>query len=358
MFILTNDEVDGLLDMPECVATLEGAYRDFGNRDAVEIPRQDLLVPTERPDAIHAFKTMSGSWPEAGVTALRLNSDIVTWPLVGNRQRRVKVPAAPNDRWVGLVMLFSTRTGTPLCLFPDGVIQKTRVGASSGLAAKYLSREDSRVVGLLGAGWQAGAQLEAMCAVRPIELVKVFSPTVETRERFCAEFNTKVDADIRSVANADEAVAECDILVSATNSLVPTIQPDWLVPGRHITSVRASEIPMDILQRVDRLAVNTRDPVTAWPARGFPEQSPEFRNGDYARPDADGFDWDTVPELKDIVAGHAPGRQSDDEVTCFHNYKGLGLQFAALGSVIYRRASEQEMGLVLDDDLFTEDVHP
>lgn len=84
-----------------------------------------------RPEAVHAFKTMSGSWPQAGVAALRLNSDIVSWPEVGGEARRVKLPVSMGGRYNGMVLLFSTDTGQLLCTFNDGYAQKTRAGAES-----------------------------------------------------------------------------------------------------------------------------------------------------------------------------------------------------------------------------------
>lgn len=358
MLILTNDEIEKLLDMGECVAALESAYRDFGNRDAVDIPRQDLLVENSRPEAVHAFKTMSGSWPQAGITALRLNSDIVSWPVVNGEPRRVKLPVSPGNRYNGMVILFSTDTGAALCMFTDGVMQKTRVGGTSGVAAKYLSREDSKVMGLLGSGWQAGAQVDAMCAVRPLELIKLYSPTARNREQFAKKYASTHGIEVRAVDTPEEAAADVDILVSATNSMTPTIRPEWVLPGMHITSVRGSEIPLEVLQKVDKLAVNTSEPVTAYPARGWPSEVPEFKNGDYSRPDIGVIDFTKVPELRDVVAGHAEGRSSAGEITCFHNYKGLGLQFAALGSIVYAQAVKQGIGLKIDDDYFTQTVHP
>lgn len=359
MLIVRNEDIEKFLSMPECIASLEEAYRDFGNADAVDIPRQDMLVPNRREGAVHAFKTMSGSWPRAGVAALRLNSDVVSWPIHDGSPRRVKLPVSePGGRYNGSVLLFSTDSGQLLCIFNDGVVQKTRVGGSSGVAAKYLAREDSRVLGLLGTGWQAEAHLEAMCSVRRFDVVKVYSPTAENRRRFVERFRTKLNVDIRAVDSADEAADGADILVSATNSMTPTIKSEWVKPGMHVTSVRGSEIPLDVLNRVDRLVVNTSEPVTAYPARGWPSEVPEFANGDYSRPDIGVFDLSTVPELKDVVAGKAAGRQSADEITCFHNYKGLGLQFAALGSIVYREASKRKMGLFVDDVYFTQAVHP
>ena len=99
MIILTNDQISELLDMGECVEALESAYRDLGLADAVDIPRQDMLVANRREGAVHSFKTMSGSWPRAGIAALRLNSDIVTWPEVNGAPRRVKVAIFLEARW-------------------------------------------------------------------------------------------------------------------------------------------------------------------------------------------------------------------------------------------------------------------
>ena len=358
MLILTNEDVEQILDMSECVATLEAAYRDLGNRDAAEIPRQDLLVENARPGAVHAFKTMSGSWPAAGVTALRLNSDIVTWPEINGAPRRVKLRLSDGERYNGMVLLFSTDTGQLLCTFNDGYVQKTRVGAASGVAAKYLARADSRVLGLLGSGWQAGAQLEAMCAVRDLERIKVYSPTAENRAAFAATYTEKLGIPVVAVQSEEEAVSDVDILVSATNSMMPTFRGQWLRAGMHITSVRGSEMPLPVLRAVDRLVVNTAQPVTAYPARGWPSEVPEFENGDYSRPDIGVMDFSKVPELKDLVAGTSPGRQRADEITAFHNYKGLGLQFAALGSIIYREAVARGLGLEVEDRYFTQSVHP
>ncbi len=358
MLLITNEDVEQIINMPECVATLEEAYRDFGNQDAVEIPHHDAIVDNERPEAVHAFKTMSGSWPRAGVTALRLNSDIVSWPEVNGTPRRVKLPVSEGDRYNGMVLLFSTSTGQLLCTFNDGYTQKTRVGGSSGVAAKYLSREDSKVIGLLGSGWQAGAQIEAMCAVCDIDRLQVYSPTGQNRTLIANTYAEKLGIETVAVASPAEAAKGADILVSATNSMTPTITQELIEPGMHVTSVRGSEIPTDVLLGLDRLVVNTATPVSANAARGKPSEIPEFINGDYSRPDMDVIDFSKIPELKDVVAGHVGGRQSADEVTGFHNYKGLGLQFAAMGSLIYRGAQEQGLGFDVPNHYFTQDVHP
>ena len=112
--ILSNDDVARVLTMPDCLSVLEQAYRDLHAGDAVTRRRSDCLTPTVREDATYGFKTMDGVIPSQGVAAVRLNSDIVTWPTVDGNQRRVKIPAAPNTRWTGLILVFSTSTGEPL----------------------------------------------------------------------------------------------------------------------------------------------------------------------------------------------------------------------------------------------------
>ncbi|MDX1484728.1 MAG: ornithine cyclodeaminase family protein [Alphaproteobacteria bacterium] len=358
MLVITNEEIETFLEMPACVEALEAAYRDLGNRDAVDMPRQDGVVDNPRPGAVHALKTMSGSWPAAGVAALRLNSDVVHWPEIEGSPRRVKIPVSQGDRYNGLVLLFSTDTGELLAMFNDGFVQKTRVGGSSGVAAKYLSRPESKVLGLIGSGWQATGQIEALAAVRELELVKVYSSTPANREAFAERYSDRLGIEVRPVASPEEAAEGADILASATNSMTPTITNDLLRPGMHITSVRGSEIPLDVLQAVDRLVVNSHDPVSAHAAKGWPSEIPEFVNGDYSRPDIGVFDIAQAPELKSVVAGLVPGREGEEQITCFHNYKGLGLQFAAIGSIVLAEARNRQMGLNVEDHYFSQSVHP
>src|ERR1019366_8523207 len=150
VIILTNEDIEPLLNMPDCIAAIEQAFRDFGHGQAVDVPRQDAIVPNSREGAIHDLKTMSGSWPAAGIAALRLNSDIVHWPVINNSPRRVKLAISePGGRYNGAVLLFSTETGQLLCMLNDGIMQKSRVGASSAVAAKYLAPEKPRALGLL-----------------------------------------------------------------------------------------------------------------------------------------------------------------------------------------------------------------
>src|SRR6185436_4215468 len=116
-------------------------------------------------------------------------------------------PSRKGHRWVGLVLLFSTQTGALLAMFPDGVMQRLRVGAANGLALKHLARKDAATLALIGSGWQAGAQLAAALAARPLKEVRVWSPRKESREAFVAEY-----PKAKAVDTAEACVADADVI--------------------------------------------------------------------------------------------------------------------------------------------------
>jgi ornithine cyclodeaminase/alanine dehydrogenase-like protein (mu-crystallin family) len=354
--ILSNDDVARLLTVPECMAALEEAYAELGAGRGVNRTRSDTLAGIEgRPGALYSLKSMDGIAPSFGVGAVRINSDVVTWPKRGNNQRREKVPAA-GGRWVGLVLLFSAENGEPLAILPDGVLQRMRVASANGIAAKYMARPDARRVGLLGSGWQAGTQLMAICAARSIERIRCYSPTAENRAKFAAEMTPLLGIEVEPVTAAEEAIEEADVVMCATNSIDPVYFESWIVPGVHISSIKRPEIDESALKRADRVVIHTND--------GKPLH---FTTRDLEVPEiAEGKGWELagdidfarLPTLPDLVSGRYRGRTRAEDVTAFINNLGMGYQFAAAGAVVYRKAREQGLGHELPTEWFTEDVHP
>jgi ornithine cyclodeaminase/alanine dehydrogenase-like protein (mu-crystallin family) len=354
--ILSNNDVENLMTMPECIDVLEEAYVELADGRGVSRTRSDCLTPTARADAIYALKSMDGVVPKFGVGAVRIDSDIVTWPKRGNNVRREKVPAAPGNRYVGLVLLFSTENGEPLAILPDGVMQRMRVGAANGLGAKYLARANATSVGILGSGWQAGTQLMAVCAVRPIKTIRCFSPNPENRAAFARQMSESLGVEVVAVSQPEEAIKGADIVMCASNSLDHIFFERWIEPGMHLSSIKIPEIEPQAVKRADRLAIHVHD---AKPIHVATKELalPEAASGrGWAA--ADAIDFTKLPTLPDLISGRAEGRKSDDEVTCFLNNLGLGYQFAAAGSLVYRKAKESGAGHDLPTDWFTEDVHP
>jgi len=367
MLILSNEEIESFLSIKTCIDALERAYRSWHQGKAINRPRTDLVLPSPNESGVYAFKSMEAGLTDPPIVAMRINSDIIRWRQQGGRVLKTKVPAAPGDKYVGLVMLFSTENGEPLAIFPDGVVQRMRVASSSAIAARHLAREDASTLALFGSGWQAGSHLPAMCAVRNIKRVNVYSPTQANREAFVKEMQQKVTAEVRSVENPEDAVRDADIIATTTNSLSRVVNPDWVKPGMHVTCVRVPELGDETIRKVDRLIIHSHKHAPENYVAGF---------GDDGIPAHDAIDiikrgrgkandslvehpfWLAAPELRELVAGSVPGRSTADEITCFLNNLGIGLQFAAVGAAVFTEAKAKGVGREIPTDWFLESVHP
>ena len=355
--LLSNDDVSNLLTMPETLDALEKAYIELEAGRGVNRIRSDTLTSVkDRPGAVYGLKSMDGVAPAFGVSAVRINSDIVTWPKRGNTVRREKVPAA-GGRWVGLVLLFSTENGEPLAIMPDGVMQRMRVAGCNGLGAKYMAREDASDVGILGSGWQAGSQLMAITSVRDVKRIRCFSPNADNRKNFAAEIAPVIGVDVEPVETPEEAIGGADIVLCATNTVDPIFFEKWVEPGMHISSLKRPEIEPAAYAKADRVAIHTHDPKPLHFSTAELQQDQEDGVKGWSAL-VEEVDFKNLPTLPEMIAGKYQGRTKPEEVTAFLNNLGLGYQFAACGSVVYRKAKEQGVGQDLPTELFTQDVHP
>ncbi len=358
MLILSNEDIEKILPVGTCLDVLEKAYRDLGNGTAATVPRYDVFSPT-KPNEYYEYKTMSGVLPNRGVAALRLNSSIVKWYEKAGGVRKDKLPVAGGDRFVGLVMLFSTETGEPLAIFPDGYVQKLRVAGASAIAARYLARKDAQVMALLGAGWQASAHMVTLNMVCKLKKIKVFSPTPESRTRFVDEWRIKMSAEVVEARSAAEAIEGADIVAATTNSISPLFPGDWLQPGMHVSCVKPCEFDATTYRRSDPLIIHWHEAKPFQIAVGVDRHSiPDIVEGwqhPITREDAPIWNF---PTLAQLVNGDHPGRIRDDQISCFCNNVGLGLQFAAVGSEVLARAREARVGREIPTDWFLENVHP
>lgn len=352
--LLSNEDVETALTMPDCLAAIEEACRDMGSNDAGTGVRSEILAPTQRTHALYSLLTMSGVIPRYGIGAVRINSDLLTWPETADGVRRVKVPGAPGERYVGLVLLFSVATGEPLAIYPDGVVQKMRVGATCGVASKFLARSDAQTLGLIGAGWQASAQIEAHALVRKLERVRCFSPSEDRRSSFSREMSSRLGIEVIPVATARQAVSGADIVICATSSMQPVLPAEWLEPGMHVSSLKQLELDPAVAARSDVVVTHVRK---------FKSDIERVRGADLARDSeqaksrlGETINRNTLPELTDLLLGRTQGRSRTDEITLFLNYAGLGYQFAATGHVILTNARRLGLGRELDTGWFTSAV--
>src|SRR6185312_2573095 len=189
LLLLDNNDVAKVLDMSVCLEALDNSFQEMAKGDAVGMGRIDLYVPSgEAAAPYYRWAVMTGGSRKDGYVCARMLSDMVSWPREHGRVRENKYARAPGT-FCGLLFLFSVKDATPVAMINDGVLQHMRVGGGAGLGAKYLSREDARVVGMIGSGGMARTYLEAFTCVRDIRECRVYSPTKAHREAFAAEMS-------------------------------------------------------------------------------------------------------------------------------------------------------------------------
>ena len=353
--VLDNDIVEQALTMRACIDALELTFRDLATGEAVNRPRSHTY--TDLGDGHHyLFKSMDGAVPRLGAHAIRMSSDLTHEYVTDGRRRRDKIPAAPGGRWVGLVLLFDIATLVPLAILQDGLLQRMRVGGTSALAARHLARAGAQSVGLIGSGWQAGAQLLGLSEHGGITDYRVYSPDAQRREAFCAEYAHRLGCPVIPAASAREAVDGADIVALATNSHDPVIDGAWLVPGQHVGSVQGHELDWTTLERASLIGVRSREQATYHYAPGHAPVEVAERKQPDERLSA------KMVELGDIVTGSS-GRTSDDQITLFTGggtgaSSGLGVQFTAVAHAVYTAAVAAGLGHELPTEWFTEDRKP
>jgi ornithine cyclodeaminase/alanine dehydrogenase-like protein (mu-crystallin family) len=241
-----------------------------------------------------------------------------------------------------------------------------RVAVTSALAAKEMARQDASVMAIFGSGWQAGAHVPAFCAVRRVKKIKAYSPTQANRTKFAREMEKLVGVPVEPMASPAEAAMGADMLVAATNAITRVIEPEWMTPGVHATCVKDSELGEETIRKANRVVIHARNFAPENYISGFGDvkiaahDPVDFIRGAKrsAGETAAAPFWTTAPELKDVMGGNVPGRKSADEVTCFINNIGLGIQFAAVGGAIYAEARAKGVGREIPTDWFLESVHP
>src|SRR5262245_35623323 len=359
---LNNEDIEQLITMKETMEALEVLYHEMGDGVAVTAPRSDVHSPTaaaanaEGPMA-HYLKSISGASPHFGTAALRFSSDIVAWRDTGGGMRREKLPMLPGQRWMGIVLLFSSANGELLAIMNDGVLQRFRVGGANGVSTKFLARQNAERVGLIGSGWQAGTQVMAVCEARRIKNVKVYSPTKANREKFAKETSAVVNCDIAPVNSYEEAVKDVDIIITSTNSRTPFLGKWALREGMHISAMQRDEFDDEALLTCSPLVLHTHtteNNVTSSALAHFEREDFKLRD----HPTERGIDWKSLPTLPDLLCGRIKGRESDGQITGFVNNIGMGAQFAAVGKKVYDAAKAKGLGREVPLDWFTQDVHP
>lgn len=308
---ITEDDVAAVLDVPTAIELLDRAARGLAAGDAMSMPRQR---------------------PRTGRTTMH----VLPAAYDGRLAHKTYIAGAAHGGIRFWVTLFDAETGAMLAIVEADRLGQIRTGAASGLATRHMARADARIGAVIGAGRQAGTQLEAICLVRPLERVRVFSRTPEHAAAFCAEMRTKVRATIEQVADGEAAVRGADVICTMTSASEPVLHGAWLAPGSHVNAAgsnraNAREIDSEAVRRAAIVAVE--DVAQA-----------KVESGDLLIAEREGaWDWSRAVRLADIVAGTVPGRTAPDQITLFESL-GVGLWDIAAASYVYERCVEASRG--------------
>ena len=358
MLLINNEAVGQILDIKACMEALETGYRDLIDERAAYRGRYDFFVPNDDPKLMYRWGTMEGASRSFETFAIRMKSDMLEWP----EGKTVEKYCVEPGTFCGFVMVFSTRNGEPLAIINDGIIQHMRVGGCAGLGAKYLSRQDSKVVGILGAGGMARTYLLAFNQVRKIREVKVYSPTKKNRDAYASEMSQKLGVNVVPRDRVDDVVRGSDIIATCTDSIQVVVQDTTSIePGMHLTCVKSNEWNPEIVKRSDLVVKMGRATkhLDEGQMRIGGEAAVVAGNAEeikrIANPAVDIFSQD-LPVLTDIVSGKLKGRTDKNQVTFFANSGTQGLQFASTAGYVVREAKRRGLGQEIPTSWLLQDI--
>ena len=296
MIYLNEEEVKQLLPMPACVDMMRRAFEEMRAGRTRNQPRRRLILDTG--SVLHQ---MAGSFGKYFVAKIY-----------------------SSNRKYGLLqminILYDAETGKPLAYLEANNLGLIRTGAASGYATDLLAAPEASVVGMIGSGYQARGQVEAMRAVRPIKEIRVWSRKAENAKRFADEMNCV------AVESAEAAVRDAPIVVTATIAKDPVLESAWIKPGTLINAMGSNvanrrEIPADLMRSAGRVVVDDL------------EQA-RIEAGDIIMADS----WANVVELRNVNRGHDPSR-----VTIFESL-GIAVEDAAAAGYVYEQAVAKKLG--------------
>jgi ornithine cyclodeaminase/alanine dehydrogenase-like protein (mu-crystallin family) len=368
IFLVDRKETEPHISVEDGIRVVEEAFREFGDNPTINHPRRRLDVYKEGWSQ-RRLNLFAAALPSRGYVGVLMRLDHIQGLHDGKRIsvaggspfERQNEDVVFQESMRRVYVLFDLETGMPAAFEYGGTgrlspirtralhpeVVSLRTTATSVVGIKHLARQDARTLGFLGTGGFAPSHLIGICAVRNIETIKVFSPTRKHRERFCLEMSEIMRRPITPVEDACSAVADADIVMCCTNSIVPVFDGNWLKPGATVACIvgmnkeygrrdehfSASEVDDVTITRSGAIIVNSI------------EQAVQDEQGTlWERVQRGLINWSQVHGLGELVAGKCPGRARDDEICFFHNNAGQGVADLAIAIEHYEVAKRLGLG--------------
>jgi ornithine cyclodeaminase/alanine dehydrogenase-like protein (mu-crystallin family) len=324
--VLTSNDVERLLPMRDCIEVMAEALVAL-HRGEMSMPLRHVFAPPNATGVMAWMPAHRSGDPESmfGTKALIVIAEN---------------PARGLDGHQGVVILQDGETGELRAIVDASAITAVRTAAVTAVATRALAREDARRLTIIGTGTQARRHLESIPAVRPIERAVVAGRTPQKATAFVDGLRKAVPFGLQAAQDAEEAVRDADIVVTATTSLEPVLRGRWLAPGTHVNGVGASR---PTSRELDTELVAT--------ASLFADRSESVQNeaGEYRLAlDERKIGPDHIrAELAEVLTGERPGRTSAVEITLFRSL-GLAVEDLAAAAFVLERAAEAGAGTLLE----------
>ena len=307
---LTEADVQRLVTVKDAIATLELMFETWRDPATINLPRQRAQIGKG------SFNLMGAALGASEIFGLKAYL------------------GAPGGRFH--VLLYSSRDGSLKAMIEADHLGRMRTGAASGLATKILANQDARTLGVIGGGRQALTQVAAVCAVRKIDTVRVFTRTAEHRNAFAKEIERKLRVAAEPVATGEAAIGDADVAITITKSAEPVLRANWLKSGVHVNAAGANSASRREIdaETVLRATVRATDQVA----------QARVEAGEYCDLVAAGrLQWSDIVELGDILTEKVPGRRGPHDITLYKSL-GIALEDIAFADLIWRRAVERGVG--------------
>jgi ornithine cyclodeaminase/alanine dehydrogenase-like protein (mu-crystallin family) len=310
--LLTEADVRSLLTMPIALEVVEESLREQGRGELILHPRHRIKMPDNA--LLH--------YMAAGDT------------VQGFMGMKIYTVARGVARFV--VPLFRSTTGEMVALIEADALGQLRTGAASGVATKYLANENARRACIIGTGYQARTQLEAVAAVRRLERIRAFGRDPERREEFCREMSERIGVSVEPANSGEEAVKGAEIIITATSAMKVILEGGWLAAGMHINAMGANwpqkrELDAAAVGRAGKIVVDSIEQAKMEAGdliQAFGEEQSR---------------WNAVHELSEIVSGKVTGRNDAGQITLFKS-NGIATWDLAAAVRVYEMATERGMG--------------
>jgi len=313
VLVLSQEDVERLLTMPECIEAVDQALRDAA-RGEVVLPVRSIVWLPDRHGLLGVMPGYLGTGNVLGIKVITV--------MPGNH-------GTPYHSHQGVVLLFDAERGRLLSILDATAITAIRTAAASAVATRALARPDASDLAVLGTGVQAAAHIEAMRAVRPVRRVRAWSRSSANARAFAASESARHGIQVEPAASAREAVDGADLICTVTSACDPVLEGAWISPGAHVNAVGAC-VPR--CRELDSHAVGR--------ARVYVDHRPAAlaEAGDLLIPIAEGVidESHILGEIGGVLIGAVPGRQTGDDVTL---YKSLGIAVEDLAAAARAHAN-------------------